>query len=396
MKINLKSFIISLSLCVSVCLGIALGVHLRSAPVQANEPASTEEIAPPQSGRFVQEPQERQSFRRDYSSSSLGRGGFNRSLYNRRTSPNVLGAFSQTMDEAWKASVRLLANDEQVALGLVVDPDGWIVTKASQLPDETAIICRLFDYRELRAEIVDTDTRMDIALLRVQASRLPAARWADTLPNRGNFVLTADVKSTPTSLGVVSTGIQRIPRERSVLGVSLKNTREGAYVTDVLLGTGAFDAGLREKDVIYEVNGTPVQTLSGFKQAIRDARGGDFVALRLRRGESELSIRARLMDLTEELFDETEMEVNGRVSARATGFDRVFLHDTVLKPHECGGALVNLDGQVVGLNIARAGRVTSYALPFDVLKPTISGLVEKAKLVSHRDAQNSSAASTVR
>jgi serine protease Do len=35
----------------------------------------------------------------------------------------------------------------------------------------------------------------------------------------------------------------------------------------------------------------------------------------------------------------------------------------VLAPAECGGPLVGLDGRAVGLNIARAGRVASYALP---------------------------------
>ena len=32
-------------------------------------------------------------------------------------------------------------------------------------------------------------------------------------------------------------------------------------------------------------------------------------------------------------------------------------------PNECGGPLVSLDGKVVGINIARGGRVDSYAMP---------------------------------
>ena len=32
-------------------------------------------------------------------------------------------------------------------------------------------------------------------------------------------------------------------------------------------------------------------------------------------------------------------------------------------PADCGGPLVNLDGKVVGMNIARAGRTESYAIP---------------------------------
>ena len=61
--------------------------------------------------------------------------------------------------------------------------------------------------------------------------------------------------------------------------------------------------------------------------------------------------------------DERESRLNGDVSTRTQGFDRVIEHDTVLEPWQCGGPLVNLDGQAIGLNIARASRVATYALP---------------------------------
>src|SRR5439155_7764402 len=44
-------------------------------------------------------------------------------------------------------------------------------------------------------------------------------------------------------------------------------------------------------------------------------------------------------------------------------FPTILQHDTVIKPTDCGGPLVDLDGRVVGINVARAGRVESYALP---------------------------------
>ena len=39
----------------------------------------------------------------------------------------------------------------------------------------------------------------------------------------------------------------------------------------------------------------------------------------------------------------------------------------MLKPNECGGPLVDLDGRVIGLNIARAGRTETYAIPSEVI-----------------------------
>ena len=39
-----------------------------------------------------------------------------------------------------------------------------------------------------------------------------------------------------------------------------------------------------------------------------------------------------------------------------------------------GGPLVDLDGRVLGLNIARAGRVETWALPGDVIQPIMADL----------------------
>jgi len=50
----------------------------------------------------------------------------------------------------------------------------------------------------------------------------------------------------------------------------------------------------------------------------------------------------------------------------------------VLQNWQCGGPLMNLDGKAVGLNIARAGRVASYALPSSVVLPAIARLQAQA------------------
>ena len=61
---------------------------------------------------------------------------------------------------------------------------------------------------------------------------------------------------------------------------------------------------------------------------------------------------------------------------RRTGFPAIIQHDMVLKPIDCGGPLVDLDGNVLGINIARAGRVESWALPPDIVKPIIKDMKE--------------------
>ena len=55
----------------------------------------------------------------------------------------------------------------------------------------------------------------------------------------------------------------------------------------------------------------------------------------------------------------------------------VIQHDTVLRPVNCGGPVVDLDGRVVGVNIAHGGRR-------DLLLPTESLLVPMYEMMSGR------------
>ncbi|MEL7337981.1 MAG: S1C family serine protease, partial [Planctomycetota bacterium] len=52
----------------------------------------------------------------------------------------------------------------------------------------------------------------------------------------------------------------------------------------------------------------------------------------------------------------------------------VLTHDTAIHPSACGGPLFDRDGVLVGINIARALRVATYALPLN----TVNDVVVKA------------------
>ena len=64
--------------------------------------------------------------------------------------------------------------------GFVVSADGYIVTNAHVVQDAEAIKVGLHDQRELTAELVGSDPRTDIALLKVDAKGLPAVKLGDS------------------------------------------------------------------------------------------------------------------------------------------------------------------------------------------------------------------------
>ena len=66
--------------------------------------------------------------------------------------------------------------------------------------------------------------------------------------------------------------------------------------------------------------------------------------------------------------------MGGELSGRRTGFPAVLQTDMVVEPKDCGGPVVDLDGKVLGINIARAGRVETWILPSENIRPLLDDL----------------------
>jgi serine protease Do len=105
-------------------------------------------------------------------------------------------------------------------------------------------------------------------------------------------------------------------------------------------------------------------------RTISSMQAGAVVKLTVRRGEEYLKFEATLQARGATFQD----QLGQSLSKRASGFPAALQHDTVLKPNQCGGPLVGLQGKVLGLNIARAGRVVSYAIPGDVVVKLLEDL----------------------
>ncbi|MBL8873189.1 MAG: PDZ domain-containing protein [Planctomycetaceae bacterium] len=291
-----------------------------------------------------------------------------------RNNALMVRAFRTAIGDSWKSTVRILNDGRQVALGAVVDKGGFVISKASELP-EGDFDCRTWDNKIVRGRVKATDANLDLALIQVDREDLPVVKWAvDTVLVAGAWVGTTDARETPQAIGVVSVPSRPVAPERAILGVQLAPADTGAAVVSVVPGSGAERAGLEVDDVIYAVNGKELASRREVLDTIAQYRAGQRLKLSVRRGEKELTMVARLMDLTSSVLDPTEMEVNGQISARSSGFAKVIQHDTVLTPNQCGGPLVSLKGEVVGVNIARANRVSSYALPTDIIRETVQRL----------------------
>ena len=74
--------------------------------------------------------------------------------------------------------------------GVIVSPDGYIVTNNHVVADAVDVEVVLADRRQYKGKVVATDPKTDVAVVKIQATNLPAAVWGDSSQLAvGDFVL---------------------------------------------------------------------------------------------------------------------------------------------------------------------------------------------------------------
>jgi serine protease Do len=326
--------------------------------------------------------------RRQRSNSSLVpqwlRSAFRDAGVYERAHSSVISVFREIVADPVKSTVEVSADQETVALGTVVSDQGHILTKGSDLKGK--IVCKLSDNRRYDAELLGVNKQHDLALLKIEAENLTPIVWSEAAETPvGSWLATPGLATDPVSIGVVSAIPRSIAAPRPILGVLLAQGERGARIENVMSGSGAEKAELKVGDVIFGVNGEEIASREALIERIGKFEPGDLVKLKVKRGEDDLEVEATLGP-TDEMDSqinrhEFQNQLGGELSRRRAGFPSVFQHDTVLRPTECGGPVVDLDGRAVGINIARAGRVASYAIPAGMVKEVLAALLN-AKPVS--------------
>ena len=290
----------------------------------------------------------------------------------------TLRAFRDAIGDHWKSTVQIYSENRQLALGAVVGEDGWIITKSSEIPD-SPIEIRFHDGERIEAKVRIRRPDVDLVLLKAARKGLTAIQWNEEAKvPLGGWLASADSRSLPVALGVVSVRNRSIQQRPSLLGIQFSTSHQGPVIENVVPGSGASKAGIRDGDIIFRIEGKLIETRQQALETLRALQAGKRVEIEVNRDSETKSFQAQMTDMNPSVLDSTEADVNGKISARATGFREVIQHDTDLAPQHCGGPVIDVDGHAVGLNIARAGRVHCYALPASIVAKSVREMIESA------------------
>ena len=111
-------------------------------------------------------------------------------------------------------------HSQSLGSGFIISQDGYILTNAHVVESAEEITVKLNDKREFKAKVIGSDRRTDVALIKIEASGLPAVRFGDPGKLRvGEWVLAIGspfgFENTVTA-GIVSAKGRSLPQENYV------------------------------------------------------------------------------------------------------------------------------------------------------------------------------------
>lgn len=291
-------------------------------------------------------------------------------------------AFGKAHEQALSTTVRLTRNDKLIAMGGIVDARGYVLTKASDCVG--AREAETSDGKKYRLKIKKRDEKTDLALYQLLSEDrvFPVLQWndANSTPT-GSWVLSSYSMLKEIRTGVTSGAPRKIGREGGVMGVVLGAEGDavgGVRITDVVPQAAAYKVGIRKGDVITKVDGRRVKERDQVVKFVGSNDPGDVVRIEVKRKSDLKTYNVTLghRSVTFDLFNRN-LQMSGPVSKRKDNFPMILQHDLPLPKNSMGGPLFNLQGECIGLNIARVDRVTIYALPSSQVLETLSKFLGK-------------------
>lgn len=307
----------------------------------------------------------------------------------RMTGKTVLKAFETQRQVLQKSSAIINIGMEEIAYGVVVSHHGHVLTKASELRENENLSVTIDRQHFDKVELVSTDEEWDVALLKVDAANLIPVTYSNNVDiPQGTWVVVNGATSRTqrrANVGMISAKPREIHASGGLaLGIVIKNTSKRLEIEKVTPGGGADESGIKAGDVIIAVSGKNLTKIDELSTTLDQYKVGDKARITFSRAGKTFSVDVRLAAKSE-LFDipaNLNDQMSGDFSKRRSGFPRVIQHSVMGNSQTMGGPVIDLNGHCIGMNIARASRAETFAIPGAQLKEIVERMMNKTAINS--------------
>ena len=248
---------------------------------------------------------------------------------------------------------------------------GNLVSKSSRVGEKPRV--ELPGGRLIDAQVIKRDFKNDLVLLQAKIPGgggidLRQQVWGDMEEKPGKFLLTPH----PNSKGKISVwgskyfSITRTDASGGYLGVAIRQDGNRVYFSNVFNGAAKV-AVVKMNDELLKLDEMEV---TNSKEAIRFLKSKDpnskIVAVILR--DNKRITKTIFLGSRGYKTGHVADDLIGGKSSRRDGFTLAISHDGDIRPEECGSPIFDLNGQFMGINMARASRVRTYVVPKTIIK----------------------------
>lgn len=284
----------------------------------------------------------------------------------------IFVALRATSASAKEVVYPIYSDGKRLSYGISLG-EGKLLTKASEIVQKRELYTANREQVALNAEISGVYTDHDLAVLDVPGLKAPIVKWADAGNlSEGAFLSAIRPDGEAQAMGVLSV------RERSLksidqgfLGIEMDTleTGKGVRVKNVIEGSAAADVGICQNDIITKISGQEVKGFYELSTKLRRLKNGEQPEIEVLRNGEILKVEPTLKgrEIPEGVSRRLEQmdQMSGGQSRVRGGFGNVIQSDMELEVDDVGLPIVDLDGRIIGIVIARAGRISTLILPGD-------------------------------
>lgn len=253
----------------------------------------------------------------------------------------------------------------------------FLVSKSSMVGDTPLVLVK--SDKLVSAKIIKRDETNDLVLLEINRKMkngvsLNIKKDSISFSEIGKFLISPNPENAGqvSVLGNAGVNIKSMPNS-GFLGVTTE-LKDGLIVlTTLQRRSPASMARLQIGDQLLSINGKSIQDPEDLVKEIQRFKPEQKVKLQIKRGMEEFTKDITLASRLNARTHIADQFTDGK-SERRFGFSSVFVHDSKLKPTECGGPVFDMEGVFYGINIARFSRTSSIAIPAG----TIADFVKQA------------------
>lgn len=274
---------------------------------------------------------------------------------------------------------------KEAGYGIVVSEDGGVLAKWSDVKSIKDLKVRIGDKVHEPVTLVAGDANWDVCLLKLDVTGLKTVVFAENSQlEQGSWVIANGATSRSERrpmIGIISAQSREIPAEGgAVLGVEIIEEKNAIIAGKVPEISGAYQAGLRDNDQIVMLDDKPMKKREDLVDFMKERKVGEKISVTYKRNDKTNQVVVELQGRADTFGKEMTRndQMSGDVSQRRSGFPRVLQHDIWGNSKTVGGPLLDLEGKCVGMNIARANRAESFAIPLEELREISQRLLKQA------------------